>query len=146
MTTKAQEITAHLQRLLQRFLPDESLAVPNSVYAEQTRDGVLAILREGRPGEPEMTLGGFRSCVYSHEFAVEIYVQHVNPDERERFYADFVERIGLALESDPTLGGLVFGFTYGHAEMTTDPIEGAADLKYGGIDLLIEYETAAPLA
>jgi hypothetical protein len=53
--------------------------------------------------------------------------------------------VGVALESDPTLGGLIFGMAYGRPEIDTEAIGGVPAIKTGSIIVTIEYETDSPL-
>ena len=51
----------------------------------------------------------------------------------------------MALESDPVLGGLAFGMSYGRPEIDTESVIGAAAIKHGMITVTVEYETDSPL-
>ena len=56
-----------------------------------------------------------------------------------------VQEIGAALDSDPTLGDLTFGMTYGRPEIDTEGVTGAPAIKHGTITVTVEYETDSPL-
>jgi hypothetical protein len=64
-------------------------------------------------------------------------------------YAAFdslLQQIGVALEADPTLGGLVFGLTYGRPEPAIEAVAGAPAIKGATLTVTVDYETSAPLA
>ena len=52
----------------------------------------------------------------------------------------------MALETDPTLGGLAFGLTYGRPGPATEAIAGAPAIKSATLSVTVDYETSAPLA
>jgi hypothetical protein len=52
----------------------------------------------------------------------------------------------VALEADPTLGGLAFGLTYGRPEPAIEAVPGAPAIKSATLTLTVDYETDAPLA
>jgi hypothetical protein len=57
-----------------------------------------------------------------------------------------LQQIGAALETDPTLGDLVFGMTYGRAEPAIEAVAGSPAIKSATLSVTIDYETDAPLA
>src|ERR671910_774809 len=112
--SKAEQILDALKVLLET-IPD-AFVERNSVLPEKVPDGGLIILRDGDPGEPEQALGGFGSTYYQHAVEVEIYVEEGDAAARDAAFDTFLQQIGVALEADPTLGGLAFGLTYGRPE------------------------------
>src|SRR5918992_5671579 len=71
--SKAEQVLEALKALLQT-VPGAAVE-RNSVLPEKIPDGGLLILRDGDPGEPEQTLGGFGSTYYQHAVEIEIYVE-----------------------------------------------------------------------
>ena len=55
----------------------------NSVLPEKVSGAGLIILRDGDPGEPEQSLGGFDSVYYRHAVEIEVYVEEGNPATRD---------------------------------------------------------------
>ena len=55
----------------------------NSVLPEKVPAGGLIILRDGYPGEPEQTLGGFGSTYYQHAVEIELYVEEGDAAARD---------------------------------------------------------------
>lgn len=114
---------------------DRNIAVPVKIP-----DGGLIVLRDGDPGEPEQALGGFGDAYYRHAAEIEVYVEAGNAA-----FDTLLGEIGRVLDADPTLGGLVFGMSYGRPEIMTEVPEGAAAIKSGTITLVLDYEAPSPL-
>ena len=87
---------ARLQPLAAQVLRDE-------VLPERIPASGLIILRDGQPGEPEVTLSPLRYH-YQHRAELEVVVQAANG--RASAFDDLIASIGAALAADPTLGGL----------------------------------------
>ena len=103
----------------------------------------LLILRDGEPGDPEVTLSPLRYH-YQHRAELEVVVQA--PNGRASAFDDLIAAIGTALESDRTLGGLC-DWVEPEAPASVDlPIEGAAALKAAVIIVVLHYTTTGPLA
>jgi hypothetical protein len=116
------------------------------VLPEKIPAGGLIILRDGDPGEPEQSLGGFGSVYYQHAVEIEVYVEEGNSAVRDTAFDDLLKQIGAALEADPTLGGLAFGLTYGRPETSIEAVSGAPAIKSATLTVTVDYETDAPLA
>jgi hypothetical protein len=117
----------------------------NSVLPDKIPDGDLVILRDGDPGEPEQALGGFGSTYYQHANEIEAYLEEGDAAARDIAFDAFIQRVGVALETDPTLGGLAFGLTYGRPEPSIEPIAGAPAIKSATLTVTVDYETDTPL-
>jgi hypothetical protein len=119
---------------------------PNSALPERIPDSGLIILRDGDPGEPEQALGGFGSTYYQHAIEIEIYVEEGDAAARDAALDALLQQIGVVLEADPTLGGLVFGLTYGRPETSIEAVPGSPAIKSAMLTVTVDYETDAPLA
>ena len=117
----------------------------NTAVPEKIPTGGLIVLRDGDPGEPETALGGFGGVYYSHNIEIELYIEDGDATSRDVAFDTLVQSIGTALETDPTLGGLAFGMSYGRPEINTEAVTGAAAIKTGTIIVTVEYETTSPL-
>src|SRR5918999_6303280 len=126
-SSKAEQVLAAVKVLLET-LPD-AVVERNSVLPEKIPDGGLVILRDGDPGEPEEALGGFGSTYYQHAVEIEAYVEEGDAAARDASFDDLLQQIGAALEADPTLGGLVFGLTYGRPQPGIEAVAGAPAIK-----------------
>ena len=127
---------ARLQILAATLLRDE-------VLPERIPPAGLIILRDGQPGEPEVTLSPLRYH-YQHRAEREVIVQ--TPGNRATAFDLLIASIGTVLAIDRTLGGLC-DWIEAEAPRPVDlPIEGAASLKAAVIPVILHYSTADPLA
>ena len=117
----------------------------NTAVPEKVPTSGLIVLRDGDPGEPETALGGFGGVYYSHGIEVELYIEDGDATTRDAAFDNLVQSIGTALETDPTLGGLAFGMSYGRPEIDTEAVAGAPAIKTGTIIVTVEYETLSLL-
>jgi hypothetical protein len=141
--SKGEQVLNALKTLLDT-VPD-AVVERNSVLPEKIPDGGLLILRDGDPGEPEQALGGFGVAYYQHAVEIEVYVEEGNAAARDAAFDALLQEIGTALETDPTLGGLAFGLTYGRPEPAIEPIAGAPAIKSATVSVTVDYETDVPL-
>ena len=123
------------------------VALPASVLRSEvlpervSADGLL-ILRDGEPGEPEMTLSPLRYH-YQHRAELEVFVQGA---DRDTAFDTLCASVGAAIATDCTLGGLC-DWIEAEAPRPVDlPVEGAASLKAAVIPVILHYSTADPLA
>jgi hypothetical protein len=142
--SKAEQVLQALEAVLETV--PGAVVERNSVLPEQVPEGGLIILRDGDPGEPEQALGGFGSAYYQHVVEVEVYVEEGDAAARDAAFDDLLQRIGAALEADPTLGGLAFGVTYGRPEPSIEAVAGAPAIKSATLTVTVDYESNAPLA
>ena len=68
---------------------------------------------------------GFGNAYYEHAVEIEVYVEEGDPAVRDAAFDALLQEIGVALETDPTLGGLTFGLTYGRPGPSIEAIAGA---------------------
>ena len=94
MTTTRETILAALQARLQ---PLAALVLRDEVLPERIPAAGLIILRDGQPGEPEVTLSPLRYH-YQHRAELEVVVQAGNG--RASAFDDLVAAIGAALEAN----------------------------------------------
>jgi hypothetical protein len=140
MPTTRETILTALQTRLQ---PLAALVLRDEVLPERIPAAGLIILRDGQPGEPEVTLSPLRYH-YQHRAELEVVVQA--PNGRATAFDSLIATIGAALEADRTLGGLC-DWIEPEAPASVDlPIEGAAALKAAVITVVLHYTTTGPLA
>lgn len=140
MPTTRETVLAALQTRLQ---PLAALVLRDEVLPERIPAAGLIILRDGQPGEPEVTLSPLRYH-YQHRAELEVVVQAVNG--RGSVFDTLIAAIGMALETDRTLGGFC-DWAEPEAPASVDlPIEGAAALKAAVIIVVLHYTTTGPLA
>jgi hypothetical protein len=139
MPTTRELILAALHARLQ---PLAALVLRDEVLPERIPTAGLIILRDGQPGEPEVTLSPLRYH-YQHRAELEVVIQAGTG--RASAFDSLIVTIGTALEADRTLGGLC-DWIDPEAPASVDlPIEGAAALKAAVITVVLHYSTASPL-
>jgi len=138
MTTSRETILAALHALLSE-LP--AAALRGGVLPERVPGDGLLILRDGEPGEPEVTLSPLRYH-YQHRAEIEAVVQGA---DRDAAFDTLAASIGAALAAERTLDGLC-DWIEAEAPRPVDlPIEGGASLKAAVIPVVLHYTTADPL-
>ena len=126
---------ARLQSLAATVLRDE-------VLPERIPPAGLIVLRDGQPGEPEVTLSPLRYH-YQHRAELEVIVQ--TPGNRATAFDTLIAAIGTTLAADRTLGGLC-DWIEAEAPASVDlPVDGAVSLKAAVITVVLHYTTADPL-
>ena len=140
MPTTRETVLTALQALVQ---PRAALVLRDDVLPERIPTAGLIILRDGQPGEPDVTLSPLRYH-YQHRAELEVVVQAGTG--RASAFDNLIAAIGAALEADRTLGGLC-DWVEPEAPASVDlPIEGAAALKAAVITVVLHYTTTGPLA
>jgi hypothetical protein len=124
------------------ILTNTATALRSDVLPERVPTSGLLILRDGEPGEPDVTLSPLRYH-YQHRAEIEAVVQGA---ARDTAFDTLAASIGAAIAADRTLGGLC-DWVEAEAPRPVDlPVEGAASLKAAIITVILHYSTADPLA
>ena len=122
MTTPRETIFAALHARLSAL---QANALRGDVLPERVPTEGLLILRDGEPGEPEVTLSPLRYH-YQHRAEIEAVVQGA---DRDAAFDKLCASIGAALATDRTLGGLCDWVEDETPRPVDLPVEGAASLK-----------------
>lgn len=117
-------------------------ALRGEVLPERIPAAGLIILRDGDPGEPEVTMSPLRYH-FEHKAELEVVVQRAN---RDLAFDALIGGIGTLIEADRTLGGLCAWMEAEAPQPVDLPVEGAASLKAGVVTIVLHYTTASPLA
>ena len=123
----------------------QTLAAPvlrGAVLPERIPSTGLIILRDGKPGEPEVTLSPV-TYFYEHRAELEVVIQAGTG--RDTLFDALAADIGAVLAADRTLGGLCDWVEAEAPEPVDLPIEGAASLKAAVITVVLHYATSDPL-
>ena len=139
MASKREAILAALHARLQ------TLAAPvlrGDVLPERIPVSGLIILRDGKPGDPEVTLSPL-TYFYEHRAELEVVIQAGTG--RDAMFDALTADIGATLAADRTLGGLCDWVEAEAPEPVDLPIEGAAALKAAIITIVLHYATPDPL-
>ncbi len=117
----------------------------SEVLPERVPAGGLVILRDGEPGEPEVTMSPLQYH-WRHRAEIEVIVQGRTPAARDATFDSLAAAIGTALAGDRTLGGLC-DWVEPEAPQPVDlPVDGAQALKAAVIAVTLHYVTSDPLA
>jgi len=139
MPTPRETILAALQA---RLSTPHVTALRGEVLPERVPAEGLLILRDGEPGEPEVTLSPL-TYHYQHRAEIEAVVQG---SDRDAAFDALCASIGAALAADRTLGGHC-DCVEAEAPRPVDlPVEGAASLKVAVIPVVLHYSTSDPLS
>ena len=138
MPTPRETILAALHA---RLLALPTTALRGDVLPERVPADGLLILRDGEPGEPEVTLSPMRYH-YQHRAEIEAVVQGA---ARDAAFDTLCASVGAAISADRTLGGLC-DWIEAEAPRPVDlPVEGAAGLKAAVIPVVLYYSLADAL-
>lgn len=131
-----------LAALLARLQTPSITTLRDEVLPERIPPAGLIILRDGQPGEPEVTLSPLRYH-YQHRAELEAIVQ--TPGSRATAFDALIATIGTTLAADRTLGGLC-DWVEAEAPASIDlPVDGAVSLKAAVITVVLHYTTTGPL-
>ena len=148
-----------LAALLARLSALPATTLRGDVLPERVPAEGLLILRDGEPGEPEVTLSPLRYH-YQHRAEIEAVVQGEarsaqqmqgsggplqGTNDRDTAFDLLTASIGTVLAADRTLGGLC-DWVEAEASRPVDlPVEGAANLKAAVVTVVLHYSASDPL-
>ena len=139
MASKRELVLAALHVRLQTLAAP---ALRGDVLPERIPATGLIILRDGKPGDPDVTLSPL-TYFYEHRAELEVVIQAGTG--RDAMFDALTASIGAALATDRTLSGLCDWVEAEAPEPIDLPIEGAAALKAAVITVVLHYATPDPL-
>lgn len=142
MTTKRETVLSALFTLMQGVSIGATI-LRNEVLLERIPADGLLIMRDGQPGEPEVTLSPLRYH-WQHRVEIEAFVRGLSG--LEATFDVLVERVGQAIDADRTLGGLCDWIETDAPEPVDLAVEGATNIKAAILVLILHYTSADPLA
>ena len=116
----------------------------NEVLPEKVPAPGLVILRDGDPGEPDVTLNP-RTEFYAHRVELEVFVSRDPAGGGEAALDALLGAIGMALRIDLSLGGLAENLTPSAPEIGALAVEGAAPFLTARLVVTVEYLVSDPL-
>lgn len=140
MTTKRETV---LQALHDFMLGLPHSTVRGGVLPERLPANGLFILRDGEPGEPDVTMSPL-TYHYEHKAEVEAII-HIS-DHIDTNFDLMTSALGAAINGERTLGGLCDWVEAKAPQPVDMPIEGGAHLKAAIIPVHLHYSTSDPLA
>ncbi|MBB4212684.1 hypothetical protein EV659_11426 [Rhodothalassium salexigens DSM 2132] len=140
--SRREQILAALAMTLTGHLP--ATVRRNEVLPEKVPAAGLVILRDGEPGEPDLTLNP-RTAFYAHRAELEAYMAQDPRGGGEAALDRLLGAIGAALRVDETLGGLAETLTPSAPEIAALAIEGAPPLLTARVIVTVDYQVSDPL-
>ena len=141
MTTKREEVLSALFTLLQG-IGGGTIVQRNEALPERIPAAGLLMLRDGTPGEAEVTLSPLRYH-WQHRAEVEVFVR--GSSGLELAFDALAERIGHAIAADRTLGGLCDWIETDAPEPADLAGEGAPTIRAAVLILPLHYTSNDPL-
>lgn len=141
--TKREQVLMALHGAISDVPPVGVQVLRNAVLPERLPDGGLLILRDGMPGEPEVTLSP--RC-YHWEHRAEIEVIARDSRQGEAVFDSLCAYLGRVIDADRTLGGLCDWIELSAPAPVDLPIDGAAPIRAAVIDVTLNYTSDGPLA
>lgn len=141
--SKREQVLEALRALLTAALPAATVK-RNAAKPERIPDGGLVIIRDGDPGEPEITLSPL-TYIHAHRVPLEIAAFGSGLLTREQAVNQMLAAIAGAVAADRTLGGLC-DFVETQAPLTDDlETTGALTGRWADAALMVTYSTSDPL-
>ena len=141
MTTRREQVLSSLFTLLQR-IGGGTIVLRNEVLPERIPAAGLLILRDGTPGEAEVTLSPLRYH-WQHRAEVEVFVR--GSSGLELAFDTLAEGIGQVIAADRTLGGLCDWIETDAPEPADLAVEGAPTIRAAVLILTLHYTSNDPL-
>lgn len=143
MASRREEVLEAVKGLIAAALPGAKVE-RNAAKPERIPSGGLVIIRDGDPGDPEVTLSPL-TYIYTHRIPIELAVLAAVPLTREQALDATLVAIGVAVAADRTLGGLC-DFIEPEAP-STDDLEATGTIAGRWADAVVVaiYATANPL-
>lgn len=141
MTSKREEVLSALHALLLTL--DGVTVERNAELPDRIPAGGLMILRDGQPGEPEVTLSPL-TYHFEHRAEIELFVQ-AKAGARDAAWDDLARQLAGVLMANRSLGGRC-GWVEPEAVEPSDLYVGGGDgIKAATITVVLTYSTANPL-
>jgi NAD/NADP transhydrogenase alpha subunit len=102
----------------------------------------MVILRDGDPGQPEVTLSPLRYH-YEHRAGIDVLIQKATG--RDAAFDALCAAIGARIAADRTLGGLCDWCEAEAPEPVEITAEGGEPIKAATVAVILTYSTANPL-
>ena len=143
MPSRREQVLAGLDERLQASLT--ATARRNEALPERMPDAGLIIMRDGDPGEPDVTLNP-RTAFYSHRVELELFVTQPTAGGGEALLDALVADVHAALAPDPSLAGLAENLVVTAPETGVLAVEGAAPVLTARLTVVVDYLVSDPLA
>jgi len=143
MTSRREQVLGAVHALIASTLPSAEVK-RNLAKPERVPPGGLVIVRDGDPGEPEITLSPL-TYIFTHRIPMEVAAYETSSEIRERVLDGMLAALGGAVASSRTLGGLC-DFIETEAPVTEDvETAGARAVRWADAVIVAVYGTTDPL-
>lgn len=116
----------------------------NAALPQRVAGGGALIVRDGDPGEPEVTLSPAR-WHYQHRAQIDVLVSGVDDAARDAAFDELRRSVAGSISSDRTLGGLCDWVEAEPPAPQEVSETGASPMKVGVIPIVLHYSTDDPL-
>ncbi len=141
--SKREDVLAALFRLLGTMVGVSGPSVErNTALPARIPAAGCLILRDGKPGAPEVVLSPLTYC-YQHRAEIEVLVD--NPGNRDGVFDALARQIGTLIAGHRTLGGRCEWIEAEAPEPVDLVVDGAEPIKAAVIVVVLHYTTADPL-
>ena len=110
----------------------------NEVLPEKVPAAGLVILRDGDPGEPDVTLNP-RTAFYNHRVELELFVTQPTAGGGEALLDALIADVHAALAPDPSLGNLAENLVVTAPETGVLAVDGAAPILTARLTVIVDY-------
>lgn len=143
MTSKREAVLSAIRSLVATALPAADVK-RNLAKPDRIPPGGLIVIRDGDPGEPDVTLSPL-SYLYSHRVLVEIAAFEGASTTREQALDAMMRAIGAAIVANRTLGGLA-DWIEAEAPASGDAeTAGSQPARFADLAIVAVYATPDPL-
>ncbi len=143
MSSRRESVIAAVRALIVAALPLADVK-RNLAKPERIPPGGLVVIRDGDPGEPEVTLSPL-SYLYTHRVPVEIAAFESATLSREQVLDNMLKAIGAAIVANRKLSGLV-DWIEAEAPASDDAeTTGSQAGRFADFAIIVTYATTDPL-
>ncbi|WP_057465048.1 hypothetical protein [Pseudovibrio sp. POLY-S9] len=141
----SEQVLSALFEMLQSNTPTDVKLLRNEAYPERIPEAGILILRDGDPGEPEVTLSP-PTYLYEHRAEVDLLVEAREADARDTAFDALKQAVGTAIAADRNLGGLC-DYVEAEAPAPIDlAVDGTETIKAATVTIKLIYAASDPLA
>ena len=141
---KSDLVLAALFAALEDAMPRGVTILRNDPLPNALPTAGIVILRDGDPGEPEITMSPL-TYEYEHAAELEVIVTDKTSTKRDAKFSKLAKAISGAISADRTFGGLTLWAVPEAPEPADIPIASATPLKAAVIPIRLTYTTSDPL-
>ena len=143
MPSKREQVLEAVKALVTTALPGADVK-RNQAKPERIGPGGHAVIRDGDPGEPDVTLSPL-TYLYTHVIPVEVAAYEGGAKTREQVLDEMMSAIGEAMDADRTLGGLCDWLDAAAPSPDDAETSGAEPFRWADVGLIAVYSTTTPL-